>query len=182
MQFGGVSVTPEAGAAMALLTLLADPSEAKRRVEEYNTAKTAHDAAFAALTKANAEFLLLHENITQEHAKREAEIDASEARLERDLRDFEAAKAKYDKFVDERLAIITQREADLQEAGLKNARWSSGLTQQQANAETAMKKVEDSLAELEAKEADAARHLAEALKLKAEYENKLEQLRKVMIS
>jgi len=172
----GASINPEVNQAMSLLSLLADPTKAAAKVAEYNSAKTAHDEALDALQKARHEFEILHDNLTGDHAAREAELSAKQRALDDAQAVLDAKVAAHNATVDAQLQTLKQREDDLRAAAVQQAQHGLELSQREAAAKEMAANLEQAEKELVERQEAADRLHAEATRLKALHAAKLAKL------
>lgn len=176
----GASVNPEVNQAMSLLSLLADPKKAAAKIEEYNAAKTLHDAALEAVSKAKSELEVLHDNLTIDHAKREVELAAREAALNASQTAFAEAQTAHNKQVDDRLAAIAAREKDLRDTAVGQAEYASMLTTRAAKTAEMSMALDTAEKDIAARQEAVEKAHHDAMRAKALHEEKLAKLAAVM--
>jgi hypothetical protein len=181
---GSVSVNPSPEPTSVLLQLLAEPEKLAAKVKEFAAAKLEHDNALEALTGARAELRILHDNLTQDHAKAEAELSAREDALDKRERDLalqqatlEAAQAAHNRRVDERVNGLDIRDAQLKAEALRQAGYANTLNQQHIDLSVKQATLDRIESDVRARSEEASKRLAEAMRAKAHHEGALAKLK-----
>jgi hypothetical protein len=175
------SYSPEGDQAMKLLKLLSDPEKAAAKIAEFDTAKTLHDEALAALNKAKDEWLVLQDNLTGDHAKREEELAKGENALAAAEAELQRKVEAHDAMVEAQVKLLNSRNNEARDIAASQGARSAELAQRETDLTTRHQALAKAEADLKLRTIDANRLHAIGSALAKEHQAKLDQLRQLVL-